>query len=164
MRDYRVLPRPGQESVWDYPRPPRLEESSRLLKVEFAGKTIAETTSALRVLETSHPPTYYFPVEDVDEHFLFRGTRRSYCEFKGRAAYWDVRVGEREAQNAVWAFPRPAKSYEALAGMYAFYAGKMEACFVDGELVEPQMGELYGGWITSHVVGPFKGGGDRKNW
>lgn len=164
MRDYRVPPRPGQESVWDYPRPPRIEATSRRLRVEFAGKIIAETTAAFRILENSHPPTYYFPPEDVDQRFLFRGTGRSYCEFKGRAAYWDVRVGSREAVNAVWSYPRPAMPYEALAGMFAFYAGKMDGCFIDDERVEPQPGEYYGGWISSRVVGPFKGGGGSQSW
>ena len=164
MRDYRVPPRPGQESVWDYPRPPRLEASSRRLRVEFGGEIIAETESAFRILETSHPPVYYFQPDDVVKRFLFRGSGRSFCEFKGRASYWDVRVGDREAVNAAWSYPRPAKAYEALAGMIAFYAGKMDACFVDGERVQAQPGAFYGGWITSHVVGPFKGGGGSQSW
>ena len=164
MRDYRVPPGPGQESVWDYPRPPLLEATTRHLRVEFRGKTIAETREAFRILETSHPPVYYFPEADVDRRFLFRGTGRAFCEFKGRAAFWDVRVGEHEAVNAAWSYPRPAKRYEALAGMLAFYSGRMDACFVDGERVQAQPGDFYGGWVTSHVVGPFKGGGGTQGW
>jgi len=164
MRDYRVSPGPGQESVWDYPRPPALDATSRPLRVEFAGITIAETTAAFRILETSHPPVYYFPAQDVEQRYLFRGTGRSFCEFKGRASFWDIRVGDREAVNAAWCYARPAKIYEALAGMFAFYPGKVDACFVDGERVEAQPGEFYGGWITSHVAGPFKGGGGTRGW
>lgn len=164
MRDFRVPPRPGQESVWDYPRPPRLEACRRHLRVEFGGVTIAETRQALRVLETSHPPVYYFPPADVEDRYLLKGAGRSFCEFKGRAIYWDIRAGGREAVNAAWAFPRPARPYEAMAGMIAFYAGRVDACYVDGERVESQPGDYYGGWITSHVVGPFKGGGGTQSW
>ncbi len=164
MRNFRVPPGPGQESVWDYPRPPALDATRRKLRVEFGGAIVAETKRALRVLETSHPPVYYFPKADIDMRYLFRGTGRSFCEFKGRAAYWDLRVGERESVNASWSYPRPAKGYEALADMFAFYPGKVEACYVDGERVESQPGTFYGGWITSHVAGPFKGGGGTQGW
>jgi uncharacterized protein (DUF427 family) len=164
MGDSRVSPRPGQESAWDYPRPPRLEATRRHLRVKFGGLTIAETTEALRVIETSHPPVYYFPLQDVDQRRLRKGIARSFCEFKGRAVYWDLRVGNRESVNAAWSYPRPARSYEALAGRIAFYPGRVDACFVDGELVAAQAGDYYGGWITSHVAGPFKGGGGTRSW
>lgn len=162
--DLRSPLRPGQESVWDYPRPPKMEATKRLLRVEFAGLTIAETTKGLRVLETSHPPVYYFPIEDVDLRYLRKGTARSFCEFKGRAVYWDLRAGGRESVNAAWGFPRPARSYEALAEHLAFYAGRVDGCFVDGERVDAQPGTFYGGWITSHIAGPFKGGGGTQGW
>ena len=164
MGDLRTPPRPGQESVWDYPRPPRLEATSRHLRVVFAGITIAETTEALRILETSHPPVYYFPLADIDQRRLRKGAGRSFCEFKGRAVYWDLRVGNRESVNSAWSYPRPARPYEALAGRIAFYPGRVDACYVDGELVAAQPGDYYGGWITSHVAGPFKGGGGTHSW
>jgi uncharacterized protein (DUF427 family) len=162
--DLRTPPGPGQESVWDYPRPPRLEATARRLRVEFAGITIAETQKALRVLETSHPPAYYFPLEDVDLRYLRKGVGRSFCEFKGRAIYWDLRAKGVESANAAWSFPRPARPYEALADYLAFYPGRVHACYVDGERVEAQPGGFYGGWITSHVAGPFKGGGNTSGW
>ena len=161
--DLRTPPRPGQESAWDYPRPPKLEAAEHVLRVEFGGVIIAETTSGLRVLETSHPPTYYFPIDDIEMRYLRKGTARSFCEFKGRAVYWDLRVGKHESLNAAWSYPRPARSFEALANPVAFFPRRVDACFVDGQRAEPQAGGFYGGWITPHVSGPFKGGGS-ENW
>ncbi len=152
------------ESVWEYPRPPRVETSSRLLRVVFAGETIAETGRALRVLETSHPPVYYIPLADIREDVLVPSARRTWCEYKGEASYYDVVLGERLAPAAAWHYPRPARGYEALAGHVAFYPGRMDACYVDGELVAAQAGDFYGGWITGDVVGPFKGGAGTQEW
>ncbi len=148
----------GQESVWDYPRPPRLERSHRHVRVELGGEVIAETDRAYRVLETSHPPTYYIPPEDVRTELLQESDRTTYCEFKGRAEYFDVRVDGRVVQNAAWAYPDPTADFEPLADYLAFYPAKMDRCTVDGEEVSAQGGGFYGGWITSDVTGPFKGG------
>ena len=148
---------PGQESVWDYPRPPRLEPAHCRIQVLLGGITIADTTGALRVLETSHPPVYYLPQEAIVPGTLAPTARRSFCEFKGWASYLDVTVGGRTQADAAWAYPDPSPGYEAMAGYVAFYAARMDACFVDGEFVQPQPGGFYGGWVTSKVAGPFKG-------
>lgn len=152
-----IQPRPGQESVWDYPRPPRLERTAKRLRVVFGGVTIADTTHGWRVLETSHPPVYYFPPEDILPDVLLPSPRTSYCEWKGAAQYHTVRVGQRIAPDAAWSYPNPTAAFAPIAGHVAFYARVMDACYVDDERVIPQPGEFYGGWITSDVVGPFKG-------
>jgi len=158
--------KPGRrpESVWDYPRPPRVEPAGDLIRVEFHGKVIAETTRAWRVLETSHPPVYYIPAADVALAFLSPGSGRSYCEFKGEAAYWDVRVGDRVAVRAAWSYAHPHPPFASIRGHFAFYAGRVDACYVGGERVWPQPGDFYGGWITSWIEGPFKGGPGSAGW
>ncbi|MCS6939412.1 MAG: DUF427 domain-containing protein [Roseiflexaceae bacterium] len=161
---HRIPPGPGQESVWDYPRPPRVEPTSRHIRVVFGGVTIADTRRALRVLETSHPPTYYIPPDDVRMEHLTPTNKRSFCEFKGMAGYYTVQVGEKRAENAAWFYARPSPGYEALAGYIAFYPGRMDACYVDDERVVAQEGDFYGGWITSDIVGPFKGGPGTWGW
>jgi uncharacterized protein (DUF427 family) len=128
------------------------------VRVEFGGCTIADTLHAYRVLETSHPPTYYIPSEDVRPEFLKPSARRSYCEFKGEASYWDLEAGGRTSRDAAWSYEAPAQAYAILQDHFAFYAGRVDACFVDEERVQPQPGGFYGGWITSNVTGPFKGG------
>jgi uncharacterized protein (DUF427 family) len=155
---------PGQESAWDYPRPPRLEPVSAHLVVVLAGVTIAETHRAYRVLETSHPPNYYFPPDDVAPDVLAPALGTSFCEWKGRAHYFSVRVGDRVEEEAAWAYATPSPAFASLRDHVAFYASRMDACFVDGERVVPQPGEFYGGWITSRVVGPFKGGPGSRGW
>ncbi len=152
-----IPPQPGQESVWDYPRPPRLERTAKRLRVVFAGTTIAETTRGWRVLETSHPPVYYFPPADILPDVLVATPRTSYCEWKGMAQYHSVRVGQRIAPDAAWSYPRPTPPFTPIAGYVAFYAAAMDACYVDDEPVVPQPGGFYGGWITKDIVGPFKG-------
>lgn len=152
------------ESVWDYPRPPRVETSTRRVRVVFNGVTIAETTRAFRVLETSHPPVYYIPPQDVRTEYVRPSRRRTFCEFKGEAAYYDVEVGGRVARDAAWYYPRPQSRYEALRDHVAFYPGRVDACFVDDEQVQPQAGDFYGGWITSDITGPFKGGPGTAGW
>ncbi len=152
-----IPPQPGQESVWDYPRPPRLERTAKRLRVVFAGTTIAETTQGWRVLETSHPPVYYFPPADILPDVLVTARRTSYCEWKGMAQYHTVRVGQRIAPDAAWSYPRPTPPFAPIAGYVAFYAAAMDACYVDDEQVVPQPGGFYGGWITKDIVGPFKG-------
>lgn len=153
----KQTPRPDQESVWDYPRPPRLEQTSKRVRVIFNGIVLAETTRALRVLETSHPPVYYLPPDDIQMAHLIKTPLTTYCEFKGQAGYYTIRVGDKEAQEAAWFYPNPTRGYEALKDYVAFYPGRMDACYVNEEQVRPQGGGFYGGWITSDVVGPFKG-------
>lgn len=163
-RHHDIEPGPGQESVWDYPRPPRVEPTAKRLRVIFNGQVIADTTQAYRVLETSHPPTYYFPPEDVRTEYLERTARRTVCEYKGGASYWTVRVGDRAAENAVWAYLNPTAAFQAIAGYFAFYPHPMDACYVDDGQVVAQRGDFYGGWITSDVVGPFKGAPGARGW
>jgi uncharacterized protein (DUF427 family) len=153
----RAVPDPGQESVWDYPRPPRLELTGRHVRVEFSGVTIANSTRSYRVLETSHPPAYYIPPDDVRSEFLVAVPHRTFCEFKGQASYWDVRAGERRSANAAWSYASPTREFTAIASYFAFYPSRVDACFVDDEPVQAQEGDFYGGWITSKIVGPFKG-------
>ncbi len=153
-----------KESVWDYPRPPRVESTTRRIRVIFNGEVIADSRRAQRVLETSHPPVYYLPPEDVKVELLQPSRHRSQCEFKGTAHYWHVRVGDREAPNAAWSYPRPVPGYEAIRAHLAFYPGVMDACYVDDEKVQPQVGDFYGGWITSDLEGPFKGGPGTRGW
>lgn len=160
----RVAPGLGQESVWDYPRPPRLEPSDKLVVVEFAGERIAETRSAFRVLETSHPPTYYIPPEDIHREFLVASNLGTFCEFKGRAAYWTLVVGRRRSENAGWYYPEPTPAFAAIKDHVAFYPSRVDACYVDGERVQAQKGDFYGGWITADIVGPFKGGPGTMGW
>ena len=152
------------ESVWDYPRPPRVDASSRSVRVEFAGEVIAETTRALRVLETSHPPVYYIPLEDVRAEFLRPSRRRTFCEFKGEAGYFDLVAGGREARDAAWYYPEPASRYEAIRDHVAFYPSRVDAAWLDGERVRAQAGDFYGGWITAEIEGPFKGGPGTAGW
>ena len=155
---------PGQESVWDYPRPPRLEPVSKRVRVEFNGRVIASTNRAYRVLETSHPPGWYLPPEDVRMDLLRPTSRSSACEFKGQASYFHVSGGGRERREAAWTYLRPLPGYEAIAGYIAFYPGRVDEALVDGERVLPQAGDFYGGWITSEVTGPFKGGPATRGW
>jgi uncharacterized protein (DUF427 family) len=153
----RIDPKPGQESVWDYPRPPRLEPTDEHVVVVFNGVTIADTRRAFRVLETSHPPNYYIPAEDVMMDRLVPNNKTSYCEWKGQARYFDVVDGSRRAESAAWYYEDPTNGFVSLRNYVAFYAGRVEACYVNGERATPQPGGFYGGWITSRVVGPFKG-------
>jgi uncharacterized protein (DUF427 family) len=159
-----IEPQSGQESVWDYPRPPRVENSSRHLQVWFNGVLIAETRRAKRVLETSHPPTWYIPPEDVRREYLHENEERSWCEWKGLTHYCDVEVHGVRGSSAAWFYHQPTLMYEELRGYIAFYPHKMEACYVDGERVTPQAGGFYGGWITKDVVGPFKGDPGTAGW
>jgi uncharacterized protein (DUF427 family) len=160
----RTEPLPGQESVWDYPRPPRLEKVNARLRVIFGGQTIADTVSGHRVLETSHPPVYYIPPEDIAQPCLQPAAGSSWCEFKGQAKYWSLDVDGQRAANAAWSYPSPSPAFAEIAGYLAFYASRVGECWVDDERVQPQQGDFYGGWITSRVVGPFKGGGGTRGW
>ena len=155
---------PGQESVWDYPRPPRVEAVRAAIEVEHGGQLLARTTGAHRVLETSHPPVYYLPRADVEMRFLVATDRRSFCEFKGWARYYSVELGDRRIDDVAWSYEDPAPDYEAIRGALAFYAQKMDRCSVAGERVRPQPGGFYGGWITDDIVGPFKGEPGSAGW
>ena len=150
-------PLPGQRSVWTFPRPAVAERTSSHLRVVFAGQTIADTTRGVMTLETSHPPSYYFPPEDIAHGVLTEVGRRTICEWKGVAAYFDVRTAGKTAAGAAWGYPEPTPTFAILRDHVAFYAGMMDACFVDDEQVTPQTGGFYGGWITSGYAGPFKG-------
>jgi len=150
--------------VWDYPRPPRLEVVPQRLRVVLGGVTIADTTAGRRVLETSHPPNYYFPRADILPGALTPDAGSSWCEWKGEAQYSTVRGGDRIEAHAAWSYARPARAYAELAGMVAFYPARMDACFVDEEPARAQPGGFYGGWITDDVVGPFKGAPGTDGW
>ena len=161
----RVVPGPGQESVWDYPRPPACVRSERHVEVRLDGVLVADSRSAWRVLETSHPPTWYIPPGDVTVGALARSAAGpTYCEWKGSATYWDVAVpGGRSLAAAAWCYQDPASGYVQLADHVAFSPSRLE-CSVDGERVRPQDGGFYAGWITDDVVGPFKGGPGTIGW
>lgn len=153
------------ESVWDYPRPPRLERSVRPVRVEHAGAVLAESERAWRVLETSHPPVYYVPWEDVAAGLLAPVAVTSFCEWKGQATYFDVVVpGAQRLRRAAWTYLRPNPGFEQLAGAVAFYPQRVDACFVGDERATPQPGEFYGGWVTGDVAGPFKGEPGSEGW
>jgi uncharacterized protein (DUF427 family) len=164
VRPARIEPGPGQESAWAYPRPPALEATDAHLVVVLGGVTIADTQRAYRVLETSHPPNYYFPPGDVAPGALAPAAGSSFCEWKGRARYYDVVGGDRTEPKAAWAYDTPSPRFAPIQGHLAFYPGRMDACFVDGERVTAQEGGFYGGWITAGVVGPFKGGPGTRGW
>jgi uncharacterized protein (DUF427 family) len=134
------------------------------IRIEFGGVTVADTTRAYRVLETSHPPNYYLPPGDIAEGVLTRTGRGSWCEWKGEAHYFDVTAVDRTARDAAWGYDHPTPGFAPIAGFVAFYAGPMDGCFVDGERVEPQPGGFYGGWVTDSVTGPFKGVPGSDGW
>lgn len=155
----------GQESVWDYPRPAVAEPFDGRLEVIFDGRVLADTRRGVRTLETSHPPTYYIPPDDVDASMLRANPeRRSLCEWKGQARYVDIVSGDRIATAAAWCYPSPSPSFALLAGHLAFYLAPMDACRVNGETATAQPGTFYGGWVTSNVVGPFKGEPGSMGW
>eukprot|EP00270_Netrium_digitus_P005007 TRINITY_DN16522_c0_g1_i1.p1 TRINITY_DN16522_c0_g1~~TRINITY_DN16522_c0_g1_i1.p1 ORF type:complete len:250 (-),score=26.22 TRINITY_DN16522_c0_g1_i1:99-788(-) len=160
----RIQPGPGQESVWDYPRPPRLERCSKHVRIVFNGVTIADSHESYRVLETSHPPVYYIPQKDIKMSHLSQGSGSSFCEWKGRASYWTVTVGDKTAKNIGWSYESPTSAFLPIKSHIAFYAAPMDSCQVNGNEVTPQPGGFYGGWITSDIVGPFKGSPGTWGW
>ena len=157
-------PGPGQESVWDYPRPPVIEPVADTLKVIFNGETVAETTAGLRVIETAGAPVYYFPPAHVHAALLQPAARTSFCEWKGTAQYWSLKAGGVRAENAAWPYAEPSAGFEAIAGYFAFYPAKVEACYVGLEKVRPQPGGFYGGWVTNKICGPIKGVPGSDGW
>ncbi len=164
MHPQRIEPAPGQESVWDYPRPPRIEDSTKHIEVVFNGVTIADTHRAKRVLETSSPPVYYIPPEDIRMDCFTHTNHGSFCEWKGHAGYYTITVGDTQTENAAWFYANPTPKFISIRNYVAFYAGKMDGSFVDGERVVPQPGDFYGGWVTHEIVGPFKGESGTQGW
>ncbi|WP_328325705.1 DUF427 domain-containing protein [Kribbella sp. NBC_00382] len=160
----KVQPGPGQESVWDYPRPPALDLSSEKIVVMLGGQVIAETSQSWRILETSHPPTYYLPRSAFAPGSLRVASGLSYCEWKGMASYLDLIGGGRVAERQAWWYPEPTPQYAVLQDHIALYPAAMDRCTVNGEEVAPQPGNFYGGWVTSRVVGPFKGSPGTNFW
>jgi len=163
-----AVPGPGQESVWDFPRPPRVENVAARVRVEFAGKIVADSTTALRVVETAGAPCYYLPPGDCDLALLVRTPQWTVCEWKGVAYAYDVVTEKRSVRNGAWSYPDPltdlGMGYERIAGYFAFYAAKMDACFIGEERVTPQPGGFYGGWVTRALTGPIKGEPGTEYW
>ena len=159
--DFAIEPEAGQESVWDYPRPPIARRDGRLVEVLCGGKVIATTTGGYKVMETASPPTYYLPPQDVDRELLIAAPGASVCEWKGAAVYWTL--ASKPGDPVAWSYPRPKPRFDKIKDYFAFYPGRV-ACYVDGERVKPQSGRFYGGWITSDVVGPFKGDPGTGHW
>jgi uncharacterized protein (DUF427 family) len=155
---------PGQESVWAYPRPPALVASTDEIVVTLGGQVIARTRESYRVLETSHPPSYYLPREAFVDGALTPGQGSSFCEWKGRAAYLDLHGGGVTVPSAAWTYPAPSPRFDAIAHFVSLYPGRVDSVTVDGEVVRPQEGGFYGGWITDRVVGPFKGSPGSNGW
>jgi uncharacterized protein (DUF427 family) len=160
----RVTPEPGQESVWDYPRPPRVEPVPERIRVVVDGIEIADSTDAFRVLETAGAPVYYVPPRDVRMDLLRPTEHRTVCEWKGEATYHTLSLPTREIPNVAWSYPDPTPGYAAIRDHLAFYAWKVDEAWVGDELATPQPGHFYGGWVTSRVVGPFKGGPGSAGW
>ncbi|MBW6526348.1 DUF427 domain-containing protein [Sphingomonas sp. RHCKR7] len=164
MRPVRAPVGPGQESVWDYPRPAVAAPSRRHVRVDHRGEVVADTRAAARTLETSHPPSWYLPPADVNLALLRPSARRSFCELKGEAVYWHLAVGDELLRDVAWSYPDPTPGFALLRDHLAFYAAPLDRCTVDGEVVTPQPGGFYGGWITPDVAGPFKGVPGSMGW
>lgn len=163
-RPQPVPPGPGQESVWDYPRPPAVDPTEEHVVVSHGGVVLVDTHAPVRVLETSHPPTYYLPRADADTSLLVPSGRRTVCEFKGVASYFDLVVGDHVRRDAVWTYEHPVAGFEAIAGHLALYPDAADLITVDGEAVRAVQGSFYGGWVTDRVVGPFKGEVPGSRW
>ncbi len=164
MENFVVMKTKGIESVWDYPRPPRCEKVSDRIKVIVDNEIIADSTEAYRVLETSHPPTYYIPSCDIRMDLLKVQQKTSVCEFKGMAIYWSLEVDGKRRDFVAWSYPTPSPKFHEIRDYLCFYASKADACYVNDEKVQPQKGDFYGGWITTWVKGPFKGGPGTWGW
>jgi uncharacterized protein (DUF427 family) len=160
---FAVVPKEGQESVWDYPRPPRVEADRREVLVRLGAFTLARSHAALRVLETASPPTFYLPLADIESTCLRSAGGGSRCEWKGEARYWSVIVGETVLDRVAWSYPDPLPGFEAIRDHLSFYPARLQ-CFVDGARVVPQPGGFYGGWITAELVGPMKGEPGSADW
>jgi uncharacterized protein (DUF427 family) len=150
-----IEPNPSQESVWNYPRPPRVEPSSRRVRVMVGDEVIADSVRSVRVLETGHPPVWYIPPDDVRMELLDSSTTSTLCEWKGAASYWTLRAADRTVEDVAWSYEEPIPAFDALRGYLAFYPSRVDACYVDDEQVTPEPADYYGGWITSEIIGPF---------
>ena len=159
--DFAIEPGPGQESAWDYPRPPIAKRCSKLVEVLAGENQIAESRSSYRLLETASPPTFYLPPDDIDWSQLVPTAGSSICEWKGAAEYFAL--PDEPNVPVAWRYPRPRARFEMLRNFVSFYPARVD-CFVDGERVTPQPGRFYGGWITPDVVGPFKGEPGTGHW
>ena len=160
----REVPGPGQESVWEYPRPPRVEPVLERLRVVVDGEAVAETTRGFRVLETAGAPVYYFPPADVRMDLLAASSHGSFCEWKGSAGYYSYVGPSRRIEDVAWSYSAPSRGYEQIAGYLAFYAGRVDEAWVGDEPATPQPGGFYGGWVTSRFVGPIKGVPGSHGW
>lgn len=160
----RIEPGPGQESVWDYPRPPALVPSSEHVVVRHRGRVLVDTTRSIRVLETSQPPAYYLPFADVDMSLLQPNDRTTFCEWKGVATYFDVVVDGDVSPAAAWTYRSPVERFRPIVDHLALYPQRVDECLVDGERVASNDGDFYGGWVTSRIVGPFKGAPGTLGW
>ena len=156
-------PGPGQESVWDYPRPPTIEVDSRSILVTIGDTTIAETSRAFKVMETASPPTFYIPLSDFKDVLLIPAGGGSVCEWKGLAKYFDIKTGDRLVTAAAWTYPSPSPAFSQITDCIGLYPSKVKA-YLDGEPVQPQHGAFYGGWVTNEIVGPFKGLPGTSGW
>ena len=161
--DFAKEPGPGEESVWDYPRPPKPVKDSRIVEVKWMNQRIAKTTTSVRVLETASPPTFYLPPDDVKTGLLEKAPGSSYCEWKGRATYWNISVDGNTLEKAAWSYENPTPAFKEIAGYFSFYPGKLE-CYVDNIRVKPQPGGFYGGWMTPEITGPVKGESGTGGW
>ncbi|MFP8488546.1 DUF427 domain-containing protein [Gracilimonas sp. Q87] len=157
--EFAEEPKDGQESVWDYPRPPAVDKESREVLVIFENKIIARSTSALKLKETGHPPSIYVPKGDINSDYLKKSQGLTRCEWKGEATFWNVVVDDKIAEQAAWCYPQPNKEYNNIKSYFSFYPSKL-FCYLNGEHVEPQPGNFYGGWVTKEIVGPVKGASD----
>lgn len=164
MHPKPIPPKDNQRSVWDFPRPPILETETRPVKIILGGTVIAETNDAKKALETTHPPVYYIPLGDIREDALTMVPQTSFCEFKGTANYFDVTANGITKKKAAWSYLAPVPRFANITKHVAFYAHMMDACFVGDEQAQPQPGNFYGGWVTSDVVGPFKGIPGSMGW
>jgi uncharacterized protein (DUF427 family) len=164
IRPNPITPKSGQESVWEYPRPAILQDTDKHLKVICKGIVLAETTRGKRVLETSHPPTYYFPPEDIKLEHLIATHKKNICEWKGAYQYYDIKIGDQLIKYAAWQYFAPTPNFMPMREYCGFIAALMDACYVNDELVKPQSGDFYGGWITADIVGPFKGEPGTWGW
>ena len=161
--DFAEEPGPDEESVWDYPRPPELSKDSRKVEIKWMDKTMALTKEAIRVLETASPPTFYLPKNDVNTDFFKIAAGSSYCEWKGKATYWNISVDGKTLEKAAWSYENPTPAIQHIAGYISVYPGKLE-CYVNNIRVKPQPGGFYGGWMTPEIVGPVKGDPGTRGW
>jgi uncharacterized protein (DUF427 family) len=160
----RIEPTKGQISVWDFPQSPLVEDIDQQIRVYYKGLLIANTTQSKRVLEKAHPPCYYIPMADIQMHYLKINGEISFCQYKGKASYFNLEVGTEIITDLAWTYLKPTSKYTQLTGYVAFFAGKGCDCYVGEELASPQPSEFFGGWITADIVGPFKGEDGTWDW